>query len=102
MIFQLLATSASFSISSRMSAFGGGGRWSDCGGSSGDGIVLARNQSMGKYEVEFRSANHCAGISPHERRGNHLRGSRSGPQDVSLENGEGAPRGCSSSPASFA
>ena len=85
-----------------VSAFGSGGGWGYCGGSSADGIVLARNQNVGKYEVEFRSANHCAGISPHERRGIHLRGSRSGPQDVSSENGEGAPRGCSSSPTPFA
>ena len=83
-----------------VSAFGGGGWRSDRSGSSTDGIVLARIRNVGERKVNsdrrptvpvFRLTD-VGGVA------------QEGPtvaQDVSSKNGEGAPRGCSSSPASF-
>ena len=82
-----------------MSAFGGGEWKGDRSGSSADGIVLARKRNVGNMEDSDRRP-----TVPVFRLTNVGGIAQEGPtvaQDVSSKNGEGAPRGCSSSPASF-
>ena len=78
----------------------------------GDGVTGVVLQLMGscsrglkmwgKRERDFDRQPTFAGSSPHGRQGESLKRVPQWAQDVSSKNGEGAPRGCSSSPASFA
>ena len=85
-----------------VSALGSGRRWSGCGGSSADGIGDLRNQNVGDNMSAL-------GLATHFCRHFAARTSEESPKRVPqwaqgcvIENGEGAPRGCSSSPTPFA
>ena len=63
--------------------------------------MLARTRNVGNEEDSDRQPT-FAGSLLHGRQGESLKRVPQWAQDVSSKNGEGAPRGCSSSPMPFA